>query len=446
MSELPRRAIARTAKLAGLPLGIAGRAAVGVGRRIGGQSAETVALELQRRTAEQLFQVLGELKGGAMKVGQALSILEPALPAELVGPYRATLTRLQESAPPMPQHTVRAALARELGQDWRELFAEFDESPVAAASIGQVHRARWSDGRQVAVKVQYPGAGAALLGDFRRLAQVTRVAGAWIPGVELGPLLREFEGRLAEELDYALEAERQSRFAAAFEEDEAVFVPRVVHQAGTVLVSEWVPGRPLGDIVVRGTADERGLASDRYLEFLFAGPQLAKLLHADPHPGNFRLLDDGRLGVLDFGAVGEVPAGLPPAMGLALRHALEGDAEGVLDVLRAEGFVRPGVSVDPELLLGYLAPFTEPIAQEEFTFTRDWMSGQAERLRDPSQDDFGLGLRLNLPPEYLLIHRVWAGGLGVLCQLGGTVRGAEIAYSWLPSLDPEWDARVAGDG
>jgi predicted unusual protein kinase regulating ubiquinone biosynthesis (AarF/ABC1/UbiB family) len=186
---------------------------------------------------------------------------------------------------------------------------------VAAASIGQVHRAIWKDGRQVAVKLQYPGAGAALLGDFRRLSQILRVTAGWVPGLDLAPLVREFEGRLAEELDYALEARRQRAFAAAFSGDESVFAPDVVFQQSTVLVSEWVGGRPLADIVVSGTPAERDHASDRYLEFLFSGPQLARLLHADPHPGNFRILPDGRLGVMDFGAVGVVPDGLPPAPG-----------------------------------------------------------------------------------------------------------------------------------
>ncbi|MCA0435661.1 MAG: AarF/ABC1/UbiB kinase family protein [Austwickia sp.] len=445
MTELPRRAITRTAKLAGLPLAAAGRAALGVGKRIGGQPAEQVALELQQRTAQQLFQVLGELKGGAMKVGQALSVLEPALPEDLVGPYRATLNRLQESAPPMPTRSVEKLLTDELGARWRSNFAEFDMHPVAAASIGQVHRGVWHDGRDVAVKLQYPGAGVALLGDFRRLSQVLRVTAGWIPGLDLGPLVREFEGRLAEELDYALEARRQRVFARVFADDESVCAPDVVFQQNTVLVSEWVGGRPLGDVVTNGTPSERDHASDRYLEFLFSGPQLARLLHADPHPGNFRILPDGRLGVMDFGAVAVLPDGLPTAIGQALRYAVEEDAGGVLDVLSREGFVRRGVDVDAEALLDFLRPFTEPIAQDSFTFTRQWMGGQAERLRDPRQEHFGLGLRLNLPPEYLLIHRVWAGGLGVLCQLGGTVPAAEIAYSWLPSLDPEWDVRVASD-
>src|SRR5277367_860337 len=139
MSDLPHRAVTRTAKLASLPVGMAGRTALGLGKRLGGRPAEIVAQELQQRTAEQIFRVLGELKGGAMKLGQALSIFEAALPPEIAGPYRATLTKLQESAPPLPARSVHQVLAEDLGEDWRDNFAEFNDTPTAAASIGQVH-------------------------------------------------------------------------------------------------------------------------------------------------------------------------------------------------------------------------------------------------------------------------------------------------------------------
>src|SRR3954470_1354092 len=147
VSEIPRRAVTRGAKLATLPLGLAGRATLGLGKRLGGRPAEVIATEIQQRTADQIFRVLGELKGGAMKLGQALSIFEAALPPELAGPYRATLSKLQESAPPLPARTVHQVLAGELGEGWRDNFTEFSDTPAAAASIGQVHEAVWKDGR-----------------------------------------------------------------------------------------------------------------------------------------------------------------------------------------------------------------------------------------------------------------------------------------------------------
>src|SRR5438094_3394349 len=147
VSDIPRWAISRSAKLASLPLGVAGRATIGLGKRIGGRPAEIVATELQARTAEQLFRVLGELKGGAMKFGQALSVFEAALPEELAAPYRAALTKLQEAAPPMPATSVHRVLVDQMGPQWRDYFRSFEDAPAAAASIGQVHSAVWSDGR-----------------------------------------------------------------------------------------------------------------------------------------------------------------------------------------------------------------------------------------------------------------------------------------------------------
>jgi predicted unusual protein kinase regulating ubiquinone biosynthesis (AarF/ABC1/UbiB family) len=148
VNDLPRNPVTRAAKMARLPIGLASRTALGFGKRIAGQQAEIVAQEIQQRTADQIFRVLGELKGGAMKLGQALSIFEAALPPEIAGPYRATLTRLQESAPPLPARTVHQVLAKDLGEDWRDNFAEFNDTPAAAASIGQVHKAVWRDGRR----------------------------------------------------------------------------------------------------------------------------------------------------------------------------------------------------------------------------------------------------------------------------------------------------------
>ncbi|MGH8894015.1 MAG: ABC1 kinase family protein [Actinomycetes bacterium] len=434
MEDLPRRAAARTVRLAGLPLGYAGRATVGLGKRLGGRPAEVVAAEIQARTAEQLFRVLGELKGGAMKFGQAMSVFEAALPENLAGPYRETLTRLQEAAPPLPVRTVHAVLARDLGHDWRERFRSFDDRPAAAASIGQVHRAVWADGRAVAVKVQYPGAGDALLSDLTQIGRMSRLVGMLVPGLEVKPLVAELKARVAEELDYRMEAAHQTAFATAFADDPDFLVPPLVDGSDQVLVSEWVEGVPLSRIIAKGTEQERNRAGLLMARFLFSGPARAGHLHADPHPGNFRLLPDGRLAVLDYGAVNRLPDGLPAPIGPLLRLAIAGDAAGVLSGLRGEGFVRRGIELDARELLDYLAPILEPAREETFRFSRPWLRRQAMRIGDPRSPAYSTGLQLNLPPEYLLIHRVTTGAIGVLCQLEAQARWRAELERWLPGF------------
>ncbi|WP_406722376.1 AarF/ABC1/UbiB kinase family protein [Streptomyces althioticus] len=441
MSDLPRKAVTRTAKLAALPLGFAGRATWGLGKRIVGESAELVGRELQQRTADQLFKVLGELKGGAMKFGQALSVFESALPEEVAGPYRAALTKLQEAAPPMPTRTVHGVLAERLGEDWQELFRTFDDKPAAAASIGQVHRAVWHDGREVAVKVQYPGAGEALLSDLNQLSRFARLLGPLVPGMDVKPLITELKDRVSEELDYGLEAQAQRAHAEEFAGDPDVVVPDVVHQCDQVLVTEWIDGTPLSEVIADGTDEQRDRAGQLLARFLFSGPARTGLLHADPHPGNFRLLpggpggeDDWRLGVLDFGTVDRLPGGLPAPIGEALRMTLDGEAEAVYEMLCAEGFVKESVALDPDAVLDYLEPIIEPARAEAFTFTRGWMRSQAARIADVRSPAHQLARQLNLPPAYLLIHRVTLSTIGVLCQLGATVRLRDELEDWLPEF------------
>ncbi len=444
MSDLPRKAVTRTAKLAALPLGFAGRATWGLGKRIVGESAELVGRELQQRTAEQMFKVLGELKGGAMKFGQALSVFESALPEEIAGPYRAALTKLQEAAPPMPTRTVHTVLAERLGEDWHDLFLEFEDKPAAAASIGQVHRGVWHDGREVAVKVQYPGAGEALLSDLNQLSRFARLLGPLVPGMDIKPLIAELKDRVSEELDYGLEAQAQQAHAAEFADDPDVVVPAVVHHCDQVLVTEWIDGIPLSEVISGGPQEQRDRAGQLLARFLFSGPARTGLLHADPHPGNFRLLpggpdgeDDWRLGVLDFGTVDRLPGGLPVPIGDSLRMTLDGEADAVYELLRTEGFVKESIDLDPDAVLDYLLPIIEPAQVEAFTFTRGWMRSQAARVADPRSPAHQLGKQLNLPPAYLLIHRVTLSTIGVLCQLGATVRLREELQEWLPGFAPE---------
>ncbi len=434
MAKLPRNALTRSVRMAALPAAFAGRTALGFGKRVGGKSAEIVAAELQARTAEQMFKVLGELKGGAMKLGQAMSIFEAALPEDFAGPYRAALTKLQDAAPPLPAEAIHKILTDELGVDWRTKFLEFADQPAAAASIGQVHKATWHDGRVVAVKVQYPGADKALISDLNQMARMGKLFASWIPGLDIKPLLDELRDRAVDELDYLHESQNQRAFAIAYEGDSEFVIPHVLVAAPHVLVSEWIDGTALSSIIKDGSQAERDAAGVLYERFLLSGPSRAGLLHADPHPGNFRITPDGRLGVLDFGACASLPDGLPSAMGSLLRIAQLGDAQTVIEGLRAEGFIKPNIEVDAEQVLGYLEPFVDPARYEEFTFSRDWMREQFTRMNDMRNPDFAVGLKLNLPPSYALIHRVWLGCIGVLCQLGATVPMRAELTRWVPDF------------
>src|SRR5271165_5802531 len=422
VNDVPKNPVTRAAKMARLPIGLAGRTAIGVGKRIGGRSAEVVAQEIQQRTADQIFRVLGELKGGAMKLGQALSIFEAALPPELAEPYRATLTKLQESAPPLPARTVHQVLAKELAADWRDNFAEFNDTPAAAASIGQVHEAVWRDGRRVAVKIQYPGAGRALIGDFNQLSRAGWLFGLLMPGLDVKPLLDELKDRVAEELNYELEATSQQMFADAYAGDPDIYVPNVILGTDQILVSEWMDGTPLSKIISDGSKEER----DR-----------AGILHADPHPGNFRLLDDSRLGVLDFGAVDRLPGGLPPFFGRLLRimHDDDADITEVERELRAHGFLRPGIDVDLDALHAFLAPLAEPSKVDCFKFSREWLREEATRVTDLRASN--ITRKFNVPPSYVLIHRVSTAGIGVLCQLECEGEFRAEVLKWIPGyFDP----------
>jgi predicted unusual protein kinase regulating ubiquinone biosynthesis (AarF/ABC1/UbiB family) len=434
---LPESPILRAAKLATLPTAFALRQAAGLGKRVLGASADDIAAELQAKTAEQLFAILGELKGGALKMGQALSIFESALPEEIAEPYRATLNQLQDSAPPMPESVMRSALTKGIGADWESKFQHFNLRPAHAASIGQVHRGIWHDGRRVAVKVQYPGAARALDSDIQQASRFAKMMSLLAPGLDVDPILDELKNRMVEELDYEREARSQQRFADAFADDPDVRIPNVVYSSPTVLVTEWLESVSLSSKIANGTQEERDRIGLQYERFLLSGPSRCGLLHADPHPGNYRVTPDGKLGVLDFGAVAELPQGLPSAMGRLLRISMNNNPDEVVRGLRAEGFLLPDISVDAQQLHDYLAPFTEPAESEYFTFSRDWMREQFSRINDPRKPEFTIGFKINLPPSYLLIHRVWLGSIGVLSQLECTIPARAEIERWVPGFASE---------
>ncbi len=426
--------LGRTLRLLSLPAGALVLAAEGRIRTLAGADRERVRTELRARNTERTRRVLGELKGGALKAGQLLSTVEALFPSDPSASWRETLTGLQQDNPALPFSDIEPVLVQELGPRWPSLFSSFDPVAAAAASIGQVHRAIWADGRPVAVKVQYPGMREALESDVRAVSVLSRAAALVARGLALPPLVAELRERLLEELDYLHEAAAQRRFALAYDADPRFVVPAVVHATPRVLVQQWLDGTPLARVAELGSQAERDRAAELYQLFLVSGPERAGLLHTDPHPGNFRITADGRLGVLDFGSTLRLPDGMPPTFGRLIAALLSGDEAAVLIRLREDGFLDLGRTLEVGKLIDYMAPFSEPARHERFTFSRDWLRGEFGRVNDPRNPDFGVALQLRMPSEHLFTHRVWLGMVGVLCQLEATVPVRAVLDRWLPGF------------
>ncbi|MHA6780968.1 ABC1 kinase family protein [Pseudonocardia saturnea] len=435
---IPRRGAARSARLAMLPLGFAGRAVAGWGRSLAGADADEVAAGTAARNAEQLFAVLGRLKGGAMKLGQALSVYDAMVPPEFAGGYHDALAKLQTAGPPMAARDAHRVLAEQLGAGWRDRFRAFADEPIAAASLGQVHRAQWHDGRAVAVKVQYPGADVALDADLRQLQRFAGLFGSLLPGLDARALIRELRDRMLEETDYRAEADHQRAFAAAFADAPDLHVPAVVASSPKVLVSEWLDGVPLGRVVDTPAADaDEQAARDRHahtiIETMFSSPARVGLLHADPHPGNFLVLDDGRLGMLDFGGVARLPDGIPPVLVRILALTARGEADRLTELLVDEGFLAP--DAEDADVLRWIGALADPLRGPEFHFDREWMARQGARVANPTNRAYqGTGRALNLPPEHALVLRVLSGWMAILAQLDCTVAARGIVERHVPGF------------
>ncbi|MFZ4374337.1 MAG: ABC1 kinase family protein [Mycobacterium sp.] len=432
--DIKRGSARRNAKLASLPVGMAGRAALGIGKRLTGKSKDDVNAELMEKAANQLFNVLGELKGGAMKVGQALSVLEAAIPEEFGEPYREALTKLQKDAPPLSAAKVHRVLDGQLGTKWRDRFTSFDDEPVASASIGQVHKGVWSDGREVAVKIQYPGADEALRADLKTMRRLTSVLKQLAPGADVQAVVDELIERTEMELDYRLEADNQRAFAKAYEGHPHFFVPHVVGSAPKVMVSEWTEGKSMAEIIRKGTPDERDLCGTRLFELTFDAPTRVGMMHGDAHPGNFMMMADGRMTVIDFGAVAPLPDGLPVEMGMMIRYALEKNYDLLLPAMERIGFIRAGEQLSVEAVDEMLAQYVEPVQVPVFHYTRKWLQRHAAQNMERAPQQIKMARQMDLPASLAIPLRVIGSTVAISCQLDCHVPVASMAEELIPGF------------
>jgi predicted unusual protein kinase regulating ubiquinone biosynthesis (AarF/ABC1/UbiB family) len=433
------------------------RRAAKVGRLAGGQAARGYATKAanvarsedgrrdaaarrQVEAAEQIFEVLGQMKGAAMKVGQVASFIDTgAFPPEFQERVQAKLAELRDAAPRVSFDRMRKLIEADMGERLDGVFAEFDEEAVAAASIGQVYRARLHDGREVAVKVQYPGVAQAVRADLQNLGLIMRVAKRMAPGMDAQAMTREIRERLTDELDYEHEAQQHRAFARTWRAHPFIYVPPVLTELSSehVLVTEWVDGRGFEEVreLDRPTRDRFG---EIVFRFFFGSLYRNGHFSGDPHPGNYRLMDDGRVAFLDFGMTKRVSRADLAAEIAAVRFGMEGDVEGLHRQLGAMGFFDPADDeVTPQAVFDHFHDVTRwYIEDREVTVDRALVSQVLIDFGDPRSRHWQLMRRETMPAQAMLARRMEALTLGVLGQLGATANWHRIAREWLFGDEP----------
>src|SRR3954467_13158209 len=376
---MPTGRVRRTAKVAGLVGGQTTRnyATKAANLTRGKDGRRAAAEKRQIEAAEQIVEVLGQMKGAAMKIGQVASFIDLAgMPPEVSDRFQQKLAELRDSAPKVSFKEMRKVIEEDLEEPLGDAFADFEPEPLAAASIGQVYRAELHDGRRVAVKVQYPGVAGAVRADLQNLGLLLRAAKRMAPGLDTGSVGQEIRERITEELDYEHEAQAQRAIARAWRGHPFIVVPDVVTDMSRerVLVTEWVDGT--GFETVRQLAqEERDRFGEIVFRFFFGSFYRNGHFSGDPHPGNYLLLDDGRVAFLDFGLTKRVPMSHVEAELGVIRAGLEGDAEGLYERLADLGFYKRTDNVDAVRLLAHVQLLQGWYAQDaEFQLTREYVS------------------------------------------------------------------------
>jgi predicted unusual protein kinase regulating ubiquinone biosynthesis (AarF/ABC1/UbiB family) len=434
--KIPTSRVRRTAKIGGLAAGQAVRQARTRAANVT-RSAEDSQAALERRhleAAEQIVTALGTMKGAAMKLGQVLSFLDVGLvPEEHREEFQAKLAALRDAAPKVSFKDMRKVIEEELDDELSETFATFDEEPIAAASIGQVYRATLHDGRDVAVKVQYPGVAAAVRADMQNLGLIMRLVKRLTPGLDVKALTEEIRLRIDEELDYELEAQNQRSLARIFRGHPFIVVPDVVTRLSRerVIVSEFVEGTGFEQLK-RGTQAERDRLGEIVFRFFMGCLYRHHQFSGDPHPGNFMLQDDGRVAFLDFGLFKRMRAEDVEHELACQRAVTEGDADAVHALLARLGFLPQPEKVRPEMLMAYMRDsigwYT---TDEDLQLTPELATRVMIESSDMRSSHFREMRHQDIRPEHLFGRRMEMLTLAVLGQLRARCNWHRVAREWM---------------
>ena len=427
---------ARTADVALMGTKAGGSYAVHRARRAfaSAERKEELDVEHQLRTAEQVAEALGHMKGALMKIGQMASYLDQGLPE----PIREQLAQLQADAPPMAPELAAEVVQRELGAAPETIFETWDPVPFAAASIGQVHRAITKDGRAVAVKVQYPGVDEAIEADLANAGMLVQLIGMVFPGVEPEPIVDELKLRLREELDYTLEAENQRLFERYYRDHPFIAVPAVVDELSSrrVLTTVLADGARFDELLTWSQI-EKDLAAEAIYRFVFGSLYRLSAFNGDPHPGNYLFNPGGRVTFLDFGLVKHFTADeLTLLANMSETFAMDKDMAKFRVAISESGFLPDPSKFTDEQIESYMRHFWEFVMDdEELTTTPEWSSESVRRFFDPT-GGFGEIMRaVNVPASFVILQRINLGLGGVLGELRATRNWRRIAMEQWPFVN-----------
>ena len=433
--KIPTSRVGRTAKIGGLAAGQAIRQA-GTRAANVARSKEQRDAALERRhieAAEQIVAALGTMKGAAMKVGQVMSFLDVGLvPEEYREEFQRKLGELRDAAPTVGFKDMRRVIEDELGERLQDVFGDFDQEPIAAASIGQVYRAQLLDGREVAVKVQYPGVAAAVRADMQNLGLILRLAKRIAPGMDPKAIGDEIRERIHEELDYELEAQNQRTLARIFRGHPFIRVPEVITSLSRerVMVSEFVEGIGFEELK-RHPQEERDRVGEIMFRFYFSCLYRHHQFSGDPHPGNSMLLEDGRVAFLDFGLFKRMPQGTVELEIEVARAVIEGDTETIMRIGAETGFFPEPEKFKPERVLEHFRAATSWYTIDEVVeLTPEYATQVLIDMSDPRSEYFGMLRHEAAPPDHLFGRRMEVLTLAVIAQLHARGNFHRIAREW----------------
>jgi predicted unusual protein kinase regulating ubiquinone biosynthesis (AarF/ABC1/UbiB family) len=434
----------RSAKIGGLAASQAIRQAGTLATNVG-RSKEGREAALERRhieAAEQIVAALGTMKGAAMKVGQVMSFLDIGLvPPEYRDEFQRKLGALRDAAPTVTFKDMGNVIEEELDGPIDELFADFDPEPIAAASIGQVYRGTLQDGRDVAVKVQYPGVAAAVRADMQNLGMILRLAKRIAPGMDPKAIGEEIRDRIEDELDYELEAQNQRTLHRIFRGHPFIVVPDVVTSLSRerVMVSEYVRGAGFEEIK-RLAQEERDRVGEILFRFYFGCLYRHRQFSGDPHPGNSMLLDDGRMAFLDFGLFKRMPPGTVEREIAVARAVIEGDTKTIMRIGAETGFFPEPEKFNPARVLEHFRAATSWYTDDAYIeLTPEWATRVLIDMGDPRSEYFGQLRHENAPPDHIFGRRMEVLTLAVISQLHARGNFHRIAREWFYGDEPASD-------